>query len=100
LIEWGHHFGNGDIALDQTLLVVSLLLFNLTHPDRKVLNKHIYCIVVFGVKWDDYISVFHYWLYKVIVGGLHEAIVLGEHVYYCAVALCDVSFNCSADMGC
>jgi len=80
--------------------MVSLLELNQPHSDHKVLNEHIHGVVVFSVKRDDNISVFHNWLYKVIVCRLHKSIVLCEHVYHSAVAFCDVSFNCRADMGC
>ena len=78
--------------------MVSLLVLNQAHSDHEVLNEHVYSVVVCSVEGDDNISVLHSWLDEIIVGRLHEAIVLGENVDHGATSISDVSLNCRQDL--
>ena len=69
------------------------MLLKQTHFDLQILNEHVHGIVVLMTEGYDEVSMLHCWLYKVIVGGFDEPVVLSQHIHYGPPTLCDIPLN-------
>jgi len=80
-------------AKRKAFLNLKLSSLDVVHFDLEVLNEHVDGIIVVGAEGHDDVSVFHGRLNEVIVGGLDEAVVLGEHVHHSPSTFSNVSRN-------
>lgn len=75
--------------------LLKLLSFVNLHLYPKCLHKHAYSIIILSRKWNNYISVFHRRLNKVIICRLHKLAVLCKYINNCATTLIDITLNTS-----
>ena len=63
------------------------------HLDFEVLDEHVHSLVVLLAERDDDVRVFHRRPDEVVVGRLHESVVLSKHVHDGAPTVGDVSLD-------
>ena len=76
---------------------IALFTFNKAHFNRQILDEHLDGIFILGRKWNNNVSKAHGGLNKIIVGRLHEPIVLLKHVNNGATAFFYVAVDTSGE---